>query len=64
MPKNLNSEPHETLITVPEAAERLSVSPRTIRRLIAEGKIRAYQIRRAVRISESDLQAYKKSARI
>jgi len=51
------------MLTVSEVAERLNVSERTVRRLIAEGKIRVYQIRRSIRISEADLLDYLKTIR-
>lgn len=54
---------HNVMLTIPEAALRLNVSERTIRRLIAEGKIRVYQIRRSIRISEADFLYYLKTIR-
>jgi excisionase family DNA binding protein len=43
------------LLTVEAAAERLSTSPRFIRRLIAERRIEFVRVGRHVRISESAL---------
>ncbi|MGO9031784.1 helix-turn-helix domain-containing protein [Mycobacterium sp.] len=43
-------------ITLAEAADRLSLSERTIRRHISAGAIKAYGIGRAVRIREADLE--------
>jgi excisionase family DNA binding protein len=43
------------LLTVDAAAERLSTSPRFIRRLIAERRIEFVRVGRHVRISESAL---------
>jgi excisionase family DNA binding protein len=43
------------LLTVEAAAERLSTSPRFIRRLIAERRIEFVRVGRHVRISESTL---------
>jgi len=43
------------LLTVEVAAERLSTSPRFIRRLIAERRIEFVRVGRHVRISESAL---------
>lgn len=46
------------LITLREAAERLAVSERTVRTLIAGGQLRRLRIGRAVRIDPSDLCAF------
>ena len=46
-----------------EVANKLQVSVRSIRRLIASGKIRVHHIGRAVRISEADLADYLDSIR-
>jgi excisionase family DNA binding protein len=43
-------------ITLAEAAERLALSQRTIRRHVAAGRIKAYGLGRAVRIREADLE--------
>jgi excisionase family DNA binding protein len=43
-------------ITLAEAADRLCLSERTIRRHVAAGRIRAYGLGRAVRIREADLE--------
>jgi len=43
------------LLTVAEAAERLRVSTKTIRRQIAAGTLAAHRIGRSVRIAEPDL---------
>ena len=51
------------MLTVSETAKRLNVCERTVRRLIAEGKIRIYQIRRSIRISEADLHKFLKTVR-
>jgi excisionase family DNA binding protein len=48
----------EQLLTVDAAAERLSTSPRFIRRLIAERRIEFVKIGRHVRISESALSRF------
>jgi excisionase family DNA binding protein len=45
----------ERLLTVEAAAERLSTSPRFVRRLIAERRIEFVKVGRHVRISESTL---------
>ena len=46
------------LLTVEAAAERLSTSPRFIRRLIAERRIEFVKVGRHVRIRESVLDAF------
>lgn len=60
MTKRKNPTP---LMTVNDVAERLDVSPRSVRRLITEGKIRIYRIRRSIRISEADFLNYLKTTR-
>lgn len=47
-----------SFITVREAAESLRVSPATLRRLIAGGRIRAVRVGRSVRIDPRDLEAF------
>lgn len=45
-------------ITVREAAERLAVDPRTIRRLIQTGELRAVRVgSRSLRVRSSDVDA-------
>lgn len=51
-------------ITIEEAAQRLSVSDNTIRRLIEEQKITAYKIRRTVRVSVQSINDYLENASI
>jgi len=46
------------LFTPDEAAQFLSVSQRTVKRLVAEGRLRAYKIRRSMRFRLEDLEAY------
>jgi excisionase family DNA binding protein len=47
------------LHTIDETAELLNVSPRTVRRLIEAGALRAHRIgRRLVRISDEDIAAF------
>jgi excisionase family DNA binding protein len=50
--------PKRMLLTLPEAAEQLRVSTRTIRRIVACGDLPAIVIRRAVRIRATDLRTY------
>ena len=46
------------MLTVEQVAERLSVSRRTVFRLIGEEEIRIVHIGRLTRIAESDLNDY------
>ncbi len=46
------------LMTIPDVAEQLQVSEKTIRRWITSGDLIAHRIGRQLRISESDLQAF------
>ena len=48
-------------LTYAEAAERLHISPRYIRRLCASRQIRAVRIGRAVRISPNELARFELS---
>jgi excisionase family DNA binding protein len=43
-------------LTIGQAAERLNVSTKTIRRLIARGDLRAARIGRAIRLRDADIQ--------
>jgi excisionase family DNA binding protein len=56
--------PTNRLLTVNEAADRLSTSPRFIRRLIAERRIEFVRIGRYVRISESALSDFIDAGRV
>jgi excisionase family DNA binding protein len=46
------------LWTIDETAEVLNVSPRTVRRLIESGALRAHRLGRLVRISDDDVTAF------
>ncbi|MGH3274286.1 MAG: helix-turn-helix domain-containing protein [Streptosporangiaceae bacterium] len=59
-----HQEAAERLLTVEAAAERLSTSPRFVRRLIAERRIEFVKIGRHVRISESALTEFIEAGRI
>ncbi len=63
MSNEINRALHHHLLTIQETADRLGVSPRTVRRLIAEGKVHTYRIRRAIRISDKDIHDYLRTAR-
>ncbi len=57
------SRPVGKLHTIPETAEMLQTSERTVQRLIASGKLRARYIGRLVRISDADIAALLDSSR-
>jgi excisionase family DNA binding protein len=57
-----NPSPH--LLTIEAAAERIAMSPRYVRRLIAERRIVFYRIGRAVRLDPADLDAHIQSGRV
>jgi len=44
--------------TIPEVAELLSLSTRSVRRLIEHGQLPVHRFGGAVRIAEADLRAY------
>lgn len=51
-----SSAPTGPLLSVKTAADRLGLSVRTVRRLIADGEIKVVRIGRAVRITPEDLE--------
>jgi excisionase family DNA binding protein len=51
------------LLDVHQAAERLNVSERFIRRIVAERRIAVYRIGRHVRLREHDIEAFIAAAR-
>lgn len=57
-----NSEPAKYWLTIPEAANRLSVSNDTIRRAIWAGELPAVLFARKYRITVEDLDALVKRA--
>jgi len=46
------------MMTVREAAEKMSVSTKTVYRLMGSGQLRKVKIGRSTRISEDDLNGY------
>jgi excisionase family DNA binding protein len=52
------------LLSVASVAERLDVSSKTVRRVIAAGKLRAHKVGRQVRVSEEDLALYLANGRV
>ena len=57
-------QPSEHLLTVEMAADRLSASPRFVRRLIAERRIEFVKLGRHVRITEAALSEFIESGRV
>lgn len=55
MPTHTQIEP---LLTPVEAADRLQVSIRTVRRLIASGKLKTLRVGRLIRITPAAMEAY------
>jgi excisionase family DNA binding protein len=60
----MNRTQSDQLLTVAAAAERMSMSVRFIRRLIAERRIAYVRLGRHVRIAESDIAAYIEAGRV
>lgn len=60
MPKTAAKRPQAAspLLTPDDVAERLQITPRMVRRMMADGNIRFVQLRRGRRIRESDLDQY------
>jgi excisionase family DNA binding protein len=54
----------DRLLTVEDAAERMSTSVRFVRRLIAERRIAFVKLGRHVRIAESDIAAFIEAGRV
>jgi excisionase family DNA binding protein len=54
----MRARPVGKLRTIEETAELLSVSVRTVRRLIESGALPVHRIGRAVRISDADIAAF------
>lgn len=64
LPKAPTPPPIAELLTIEQAAERISMSARYVRRLIAERRIGFYRIGRSVRIDPIDLTAFIVAGRI
>ena len=62
MASTLASPPE--LLTIDQAADRISMSARYVRRLIAERRIPFYRLGRAVRIDPADLISHITAGRI
>jgi excisionase family DNA binding protein len=51
------------MYSVAEAAKRMGIGKSTIRKLMSQGELESYQIGRAVRISEEQIQEYLRKAK-
>jgi len=51
-------EKHTRLLTPEEAADRLNVSPMTVRKWLRSGKLRGVKVSVLWRVRESDLDAF------
>ena len=54
----------DELLTVEEAAERMKMSARHVRRLVQERRIAFHRLGRSVRIAPDDIAAYVASTRV
>jgi excisionase family DNA binding protein len=57
-------EPTDDLLTIEEAAARLKMSVRYVRRLVTERRIVFYRLGRAVRFAPADLAAFIQAGRV
>ncbi|WP_292593945.1 helix-turn-helix domain-containing protein [Mesotoga sp. UBA5847] len=48
----------DEVITIPEVAEHLKVTRQTIRKLLKDGKIKAFKIGRSTRILRSEIERF------
>jgi excisionase family DNA binding protein len=46
------------LLAIPDVADRLGISTKSVRRMIARGELRAHRIGRLIRVSEADYHNY------
>lgn len=62
-PKRTAAGPETPFLNVGEAAEYLTVSTRTLRRYVAEGRLAYYRVGRELRFKRADLDRYLESLR-
>ena len=55
MPSVSDGRSRTQLLAIPEVAARMSVSVKTVRRLIERGELRVHRIGRVIRIAEDEL---------
>ena len=51
-------------MTISQGAGYLSISPRTMRRVLASGAISAYRVNRSIRVRKSEIDSYMESRRV
>lgn len=56
--------PRRLLLNIDQAAERLTTSPSTVRRLVAARTLTFYKIGRSVRLDAADLDAFIERGRV
>lgn len=54
----------DTMLTVEEAADRMRMSVRYVRRLVAERRIAFHRLGRSIRFDPADVQAFIHSGRV
>jgi excisionase family DNA binding protein len=54
----------ERYLTISQAADRLGMSERYVRRLISERRIAFHRLGRSVRLAESDVSAFANAGRV
>jgi excisionase family DNA binding protein len=59
MTKDSKSRPKRPMLTVNQIAEADQVSPKTVRRWLASGKLPYHRLGRLVRICEADHEAFR-----
>lgn len=52
------------MLKIQEVAERLKISERSVRGLIARGELKSYRIRSCRRVSQEDLESYLEECRV
>jgi excisionase family DNA binding protein len=62
--RGISMETKERLLSPEEVADRLAISPKTVRAYLREGRIKAMKVGKLWRVRESDLQQYLKGDRI
>lgn len=52
------TQPAQPAWTVSEAAQQLNCSPASVRRLISDGELRAYRLKKEFRIPDAEMQRF------
>jgi len=55
--------PPDRLLTMPEAAERLSMSSRWVRQMVADERLAAVRLGRSIRLYPEDVDTFARSRR-